>query len=310
MFAITVVLVLFFIFPAVLGGVGNVWCTPEKRTKYYLWVQAVKSWTATEHSLAAFIVLTVLLYVAGFLTLAGVRLGVVVYFLLMLLVTVSAFVYLCCYWGVSTSLKKHAGLINRLIGVLAIGVATISKIYSDAAIAELTGLSPQSLPGAQLLLTFILTPAIWFIGLSLFLGYLSFPVIVFLFFRSMYIDFVGVKSFHDKRPSLPGVTALLAVALFALITLALTEKIASKSFYENRLKQAIAFASFNLPSTYCGLPDVKGVGVAAMSDDRAAVALPSKNGSYSFEVVSCKRNIKSANDIGSILEIINSSQKQ
>lgn len=80
----------------------------------------------------------------------------------------------------------------------------------------------------------------------------------------------------------------MAVFLSVIILLSITEKIASKRFYEPRLKQAIVFASFHLPTSYCGLIDSKGVQIAPMSDGKAAIAIPDGNLDYTFDIIDCK----------------------
>lgn len=271
--------------------------------------QAVKAWTAIEYALAVFVACTALLYTVGFLAMIGIKLNPITYVGLLLLSCLTALMYLCYYWKIPAIVASYGGVLKVLIGPIAIGVATVSKIYSDAGIAELTGLSPQDLPGAQLLLTFLLTPTIWFLGLSLLLGYLSLPVMIILFFRSLYRDFLKKKFNKKNESSLTDVTALMAVALFVIILLTMTQKIASKNFYETRLRQAIAFASFHLPTTYCGLSETKGVEVAPMPNDRAAISIPDGKLGYRFELIDCKPKSKAGDEINAVLEKYDSSKK-
>lgn len=294
--------ILFAVLPALLGFVEHVRGSLEKRALYYRHVQTLESWGATQYSLAAFMGCTTLLYVAGFLAKAGIRLGGVTYLLLLFLSSMTALVYLCYYWGIPGFFKKHAGIIKVLVGAVAIGVATLSKIYSDAAIAELTGLPPQNFPDAQLLLTFILTPTLWFLGLSLLAGFLSLPVMVVLFLRAVFLDFLSATDAENKGANMPAMAALLAVALFVLISLTVTQGIASKSFYEIRLKQAIAFSSFHLSATYCGFPESEKGRVATLSDDRAAIAIADEKAGYVFKLISCKPKIKGREGTGVMTE--------
>ncbi|WDG40772.1 hypothetical protein PUP72_19250 [Pseudomonas synxantha] len=309
MLAAFTLLIVFGFLPALFGYIANVRGSLEKCTWYYQQTQAVKGWTVNEYSLAAFFTSTTLLYAAGSLTLIGMKLNLMSGLGLLLLSCLTALAYLCCYWKIPVIVAKYGGPLKALLGAVAIGVATLSKIYSDAGIAELTGLSPQDLPGAQLLLTFLLTPTIWFLGLSLSLGYLSLPVIAILFLRSVYRDFRKKKDGEKNGSNLRDVAALVAVFFSVIILLSLTEKIASKDFYEPRLKQAIVFASFHLPTSYCGLTDTKGVQVVPMSDDRAAIAIPHEKLGYTFELIDCKPKNKGSDEVNAILEKTNSIQK-
>ncbi|MFL1391002.1 hypothetical protein ACI77F_25385 [Pseudomonas tritici] len=309
MLAAFTLLIVFGFLPALSGYIANVRGSLEKRTWYRQQTQAVKGWTANEYSLAAFVTSTTLLYAAGFSTLIGMKPGLTTGVGLLLLSCLTAVAYLCCYWKIPVIFSKYGGLLKALLGAVAIGVATLSKIYSDAGIAELTGLSPQDLPGAQLLLTFLLTPTIWFLGLSLSLGYLSLPVIAILFLRSLYRDFRKKKDGEKKESNLRDVAALVAVFFSVIILLSITEKIASKHFYEPRLKQAIVFASFHLPTSYCGLAETKGAQVAPMSDGRAAIAISHGKLDYTFGLIDCEPPKKSSDEVNAILEKSNSIHK-
>lgn len=309
MLAAFTLLIVFGFLPALFGYIANIRGSLEKRTWYHQQTQAVKGWTANEYSLAAFVTSTALLYAAGFLMLIGAKPGLTTVVGLLLLSCLSAMAYLCGYWKIPVIVAKYGGLLKALLGAVAIGVATLSKVYSDAGIAELTGLSPQDLPGAQLLLTFLLTPTIWFLGLSLSLGYLSLPVITILFLRSLYRDFRKKKDGKKNEPNLRDVAALVAVFFSVIILLSITEKIASKNFYEPRLKQAIVFASFHLPTSYCGLTETKGVQVAPMSDGRAAIAISNGKLDYTFDIIDCNPQKKSSDEVKVILEKSNSIQK-
>jgi hypothetical protein len=292
----------FVLLPALLGYIFNVCGSPEKRMWYFKKAEEVKLWGAINYSMAVFITCTAVLYIVVFLAVAGIRLDPTIYVGLLSLSCLTALVYLFYYWGIPRIVTNYVGVFKLLIGALAIGVATLSKIYSDSGISELTGLSPQDLPGAQLLLTFLLTPIIWFLGLSLLLGYLSSPVLVILLLRSLYRDHLKKKCNDENHSGLSDMAALFAVALFVIILLATTQKIASKNFYEVRLKQAIVFASFHMPTTYCGLSEEKGVGVAPMSDGRAAIAIPDGKLSYRFELIICDPKSKTVEEVKEILE--------
>lgn len=307
MLALTTVFLIFGFIPALLGHVAYIRGSYELRTRYINKLQAVRSWTATEHSRAAFIACTIMLYAAGVLAMTGAKLNAVTSIGLLLASCFSALIYLCCHWNVLGFSAKYGSPLKLVGGAIAIGIATISKIYSDAGIAELTGLSPQDLPGAQLLLTFLLTPTIWFLGLSLFFGYISIPVMLILFFRLIFKSYRKTAPNTKYESGFPDVTVFVAVSFFVLILLTMTQEIASKSFYEIRLRKAIAFASFHLSTTYCGLPDVKGIEVAPMSDDRAAIAIPDEKLGYRFEPISCKPKSTIGDELNVILDKYKSS---
>lgn len=256
------------------------------------------------HSVTVFIFTTAIFFITGFLILAGVKFSIKATLFILGSNCLSALVFLYCYWNLPGFMRRHWGLLKSLIAPVAIGVATLSKIYSDSAIAEFSGLSPQDLPGTQLLLTLILTPVIWILALSLAFGYASLLLIPFLFVRKMIHEHHKKNSSKRKRnyagPS--HLTAIIAVSLSAIYLLTMIEKVASKSFYEPRLRQAIAFASFHLPATYCGLVNSEGVAVAPLSDDRAAIAIPDGKLGYRFELITCKPARKSVEDVRVILD--------
>jgi hypothetical protein len=309
MLAAFTLLIVFGFLPALFGYIASIRSSLEKRTWYHQQTQAVKGWTANEYSLAAFVTSTALLYVAGFLTLIGMKPSLTTGVGLLWLSCLTALAYLCGYLKIPVIVAKYGGLLKALLGAVAIGVATLSKIYSDAGIAELTGLSPQDLPGAQLLLTFLLTLTIWFLGLSLSLGYLSLPLMVILSLRSLYRDFRKKKDGKKNESNLRDMAALVAVFFFVIILLSITEKIAGKHFYEPRLKQAIVFASFHLPTSYCGLTETKGVQVAPMSDGRAAIAISDGKLDYTFDIIDCKPQKKISDEVNAVLEKSNSIKK-
>ncbi|MFW6749227.1 hypothetical protein ACKUG4_00890 [Pseudomonas glycinae] len=294
---------LFGIIPTLLGCLANVRSSPRKRALYRLQIKRIKKWTTVEYSTTVFIACTAAFYIAGFMALAGIKFEQMTYFYLLIVTCTSALIFLCCYWKIPALLAKHWEKLKIFVAPAAVAIATLSKIYSDAGIAELTGLSPQDLPGAQLLLTLIMTPAIWLLGLSLFIGYASIPVMVILLAITLIRDFSNKNKPKNKKsaPSLLHFTTIAAVALFAIMLLTITQKIVGKNFYEPRLRKSIAFASFQLPTTYCGLPETKGAGIAAMADDRAAIAIPDKELGYRFEPISCKPKQQEKEQISSAL---------
>ncbi|WP_236197296.1 hypothetical protein [Pseudomonas glycinae] len=302
---------LFGIIPILLGYLANVRSSPRKRALYRLQTKRIKKWSAIEYSTTVFIACTAAFYIAGLMALAGIKFEQMTYFYLLIVTCTSALIFLCCRWKIPEFLAKHWEKVKIFVAPAAIAIATLSKIYSDAGIAELTGLSPQNLPGAQLLLTLIMTPAIWLLGLSLFIGYASIPLMVILLAITLIRDFSNKNEPQNKKPApnLLHFMTIAAVALFAIMLLTITQKIAGKNFYEPRLRKSIAFASFQLPTTYCELPETKGAGIAAMDDDRAAIAIPDKELGYRFELISCKPKQQEKEQISSTLRDFAKNQK-
>lgn len=303
-------IILFCIIPAILGCAINFRNSPHKRALVRLHTRRIKKWTAIEYSTSAFLVCTAVFYIAGFMALAGFKFGQLTYFYLLIATCTSALIFLCCHWKIPGFLKRHWETLKIFIAPATVGIATLSKIYSDAGIAELTGLSPQDLPGAQLLLTLILTPTIWLLGLSLLIGYASIPTMAILLAITLIRDSSRKNKIKNKASTSNffHITAIAAVALFAILLLTITQRIVGKNFYEPRLRESIAFASFQLPTTYCGLPEIKGAGIAAMSDDRAAIAIPDKKLGYRFEPITCKPKQQDKEEISSLLRSSANSQ--
>lgn len=298
---------LFCILPIVAGHIANVINSSKKFFWYRQRIRRIGQWTRAECPATIFMLTTAIFFIVGLLIFAGVKFSTTASLLVLTANCIAALVFLYYYWQMPTFLSRHKELLKLLIAPFAIGVATISKIYSDAAIAELSGLSAQDLPGTQLLLTLILTPIIWLLTLSLAFGYASLLLMPVLFIKGLIQDYRQTtrmktrKKTKSSRASSSHITALVAVFLSTVILLTIIEKFASKTFYEPRFRQVIAFASFHLPATYCGLPDVEGVEVAPMSDDRAALAISDSKLGYRFELITCKPARKSDEQIKTLL---------
>ncbi|HBO2505724.1 hypothetical protein H2N78_28715 [Pseudomonas aeruginosa] len=284
--------VLFMLLPALSGYVANVRSSPPKRAWYYRRYQAARGWTPLEHSMVLFIACTTALYAASALKFLGMALSPMVGLTLLSLTCLSALGYLCCYWDLPGKIADGELPLKAPVGIMTIGIGTLSKAYSDISIAELTGLPAHDLPGAQVFLTLLLTPTLWLMGISMLFGCISIPVMGVLLIRSLYRDYQGNKS-KNKYASGPDITALVAVFLVAFIPLTMTTKLLDKDTYEKPLRQSIAFASFHLPTIYCGLPEAQGVTVAPMKDGTATIALPDDKLGYLFEPIACKPKQKS-----------------
>ncbi|MDF3200712.1 hypothetical protein P3C29_18665 [Pseudomonas sp. 1912-s] len=305
MLVVTALFGLFVIVPVVLGYAANVQRSQQKRAWYLRKYREVKSWTVVEYSLALFLGCTAVLYTVGTLAMLGLKLNPILSISLLSLTCLTALGYLYCYFDLTGKIKRYGIALKFLLGGITLCIATASKIYSDSGIAELTGLPPQDLPGAQLLLTVLLTPTFWLMALLPLAGYLSVALMVILFVRSMYRESPKQRRKGKKSSSLRDVSAVVAIPLCVLILFALTELLLSKHFYEKRLRQAIAFASFHLPGTYCGLPETKGVAIAPVTDGRAAIAIPDEKLGYLFEPIECKPAQRSKDDISALLNKVN-----
>lgn len=299
-------LALFICLPSLSGYVANVRSSPPKRAWYYQRFQTIRGWTPREHSMVLFITCTAALYAAGALKLLGMMLSPMTALTLLSLTCLSALGYLCCYWGLPGKIADGERPLKATVGLMTIGIGTLSKVYSDISIAELTGLPAHDLSGAQVFLTLLLTPTLWFMGLSMLFGYISLPVMGALLIRSLYRDYQGNKN-KNKYASGPDITALVAVFLVAFILLTMTKKLLDKDTFEKPLRQSIAFASFHLPTTYCGLPEAQGVTVAPMKDGTAAIAIPDDKLGYRFEPIACKPKQKSQTEA---IELLAKVQRQ
>lgn len=285
----------------------HVYETPRKRAQLILQARRVRDWRGIEISRAVFIAATAVFYAAGIALKLGAKFTVESTLILLIVNSLAGLSFLYFYWSIPALVNRYKDSLKFFITPIAVGVVTLSKIISDASIAELSGLSPQDLPGAQLLLTFILTPVIWLLGLSLTFAYFSIPLMILLVIHALVQNFKQHRTIESKlkRSTTPQITLIAAVFLSSILPLTVMEKVASKAFYEPRLRQAIAFASFHLPATYCGLPAEKGVEVAPMPDDQAGLAIPDEKQGYLFEVIGCKRKSKTPEEATVIVKSLN-----
>lgn len=284
---------LFLILPGLSGYICHVLESPSKRA----WYGQVRYWQAFEYSRALFLSGTALFYLLGAFAWFGSKPTHATAMTLFALICISALVYLWLFADMTAKVIRCLPILKFFFGILAICVAATSKVYSDAAIAELAKLPPQDLPGAQVFLTFVLTPILWALAGTLLMGYVSIPLTMLLFAQSVYLDVSRPKWFHRKRSSSEHIFAGIAVVFFSLLLLTLAQRMLDKDFYERRLRSAIAFASFHLPPSYCGLPDRKGAGVEITESGKAALAIPDEKLGYIFHPVDCSPQQKSRDEV-------------
>lgn len=279
------VLVFIFAISALLGHIAHVRASPEKRA----WYMQVKGWKARQYVMALFIgCITSLFILMAISKLAGWKLPAPYALGVLSAVGLSALLYL----GVSgrkcfAKLAQHKGLLKTVGGMLAVCFVTASKIFADMAIAELANLPPQELPGAQLLLTVIMQPALALTAAALFLGYASVPL---TFIALAWWIHQEIKATNGARPTLLTASytcTILAIVISTVILLTLTHGMLTKSFYEKRLRSAIVHSAFHLPPSYCGLPDAEGAAVAPLKYHRAALAMPDQDKGYVFSTLPC-----------------------
>lgn len=293
-----ILVIIFGFLPAALGYCSFLGDCPTNLAKHRERLKSIRHMVTLDYALWIFIFSTAAFYIVGGLAYLGVRFSKATYLWLLMTTCLGALVYLWCYMNIWRRVVAYGSLIKAPLTIIAVGVVTLSKIYSDATIAELSGFAPQDLPAAQLLLTLIFTPAIWLIALSLGLGYASIPAMGWLLIVNLRRS--GRRKSLNVKPGMAGIrdpAALAAVPLFAIMLLTLTGEILSERFYAPKLRDAIAFASFHLPTSYCGLPDVEGVGVAPMPEGRGAVAIPAGNDGHRFVPIICQPRSKTADEV-------------
>jgi hypothetical protein len=290
MLEFALVLVFIFTAAALLGHIAHVHSSPEKLA----WYLQVKEWKSQQYTMALFVGLLLVLYAAtGINQLTGWKPQQPIGLMLLAATCITAAAYLWFYWDLTPKVAKHKSFLKGIGALLTVCIATTSKIHSDMAIAQLTGLPPQELPGAQLFLTFILTPTIWFLAISLVVGFISIPLTLLLLIWGIYKDWKKDKGSKFDFASARHVCAWVAMAYFSIIMLTMSTGILKKNFYEKRLNNAIAYSAFLLPPSYCGLPDTKGASIAVMKYKRAAMALPDEKLGYTFSKIACDPSQKS-----------------
>lgn len=300
MYEVALFVTFLIVFSAVLGHVVHVLGSPEKRA----WYLQVRRWTAQEFSLALFIAGVGLMFVAtGANYWFDFKLGSSAALTLMLGTGFSALGYLWSFANITAKVEPRITALKYLGGVLLVILTTYSKVYSDAAIAELAGLSPQELPTSQLFLTFWLTPSLGLVALALAVGYLAIPGTFLMLGIGIYLDIKKDKVTNSKakQSSSKYVAACVAMSFFSVLLLTLVQGLLDKDFYENRLRKAIAYSSFHLPASYCGLPDLEGTAVTLLADNRAGLAILDKEQGYTFSIIPCEPKLKSPEEVATLL---------
>ncbi|MFP5428396.1 MAG: hypothetical protein ACLGJA_21475 [Gammaproteobacteria bacterium] len=288
---------LFIIAPALSGYGANVYATPRKRVWCYRRYLIVKDWSLTRHVMMIFGFFAVVLYATGALAKLGMPLNPLFGRSLLGLTWLSGMAFLYCYFEISKLRDRLPW--KSLAGLLAIGVATLSKVLADHVIAELTHLPPRELVGAQLLLSVIMTVSLWSAGVAIALGAVVFGSL-FLMLRSMVRDYFSMRK-KQKYDALPDLAAVVAIYLCALIALTAMAELSRKSTYEKPAREAIAFAAFTLPASYCGLSDKRGAMIAPLANDTAAIAIADDKLGYRFEPITCVPAKKSLAEIEALL---------
>jgi hypothetical protein len=300
MHEVALLVIFSMVFSAVLGHVAHVLGTPEKLA----WYLQVRQWKAQEFFLALFIAGVGLMFIAtgagywfDFKLSSGAALS------LMLGTGLAALGYLWSFADMTTKVEPHLTALKYVGGVVLVILTTYSKVYSDAAIAELAGLPPQALPASQLFLTFWLTPCLGLVVLALAVGYLAIPGTFLMLGVGIYLDIRKDKSSSSKakRASERYIAAFVAMSFFSVLLLTLVQGMLGKNFYEKRLRKAIAYSSFHLPASYCGLPDSEGAAITMLTDNRAGLAIPDKAQGYTFSIILCKPKLKSPEEVTALL---------
>ncbi|WP_462379420.1 hypothetical protein [Pseudomonas sp. Marseille-QA0892] len=262
------------------------------------WYRKVREWTAAEYSMAIFLVFLALLFsITGVHQLTGWKPRAPVGLLLLIATCTTAAVYLWFFLNLARIVATHKTLLGMVGTLAAVSIATASKISSDMAIAELTGMPPQELPGAQLALTFILTPIFWFVAISFLIGYVSIPATLLLLFWGIYKDAKQHKGSKFNLSSAGYVCSWVAMSYLSILLLTMSTELMNKNFYEKRLRSAISYSAFHLPPSYCGFTNLPGAGIAALRDNGAGLAIPDSERGYIFHTVSCEREVRIIEDI-------------
>ncbi|MFJ3451452.1 hypothetical protein ACIPM0_25015 [Pseudomonas sichuanensis] len=298
---LVVSLLFFYCFlPGFLGVFMNVWASPSKRLWWANNVVGMKTWDQRQFAATAFVAACIVFCLAGLMVISGLKFNIVFVFVVLLAAFFTGFLYLCVYWKIADLPGRYGAALKLLLVPAALVVGTVSKIYADAAIAEYTGIAPQALPNAQIVLALILTPMVWFGGVSLVVGYISIPLLPIMLLVNIFRDCRRKRSGDATNPNFDNL-AIMALAFCAILLLLLAESVFSKSVYEPFLKRAVAFSSFHLPTTYCGLPEVDDLYVAPLADGRALLAIPDEKMVYRFVPVLCSTKTQSGDETKKLL---------
>ncbi|KIF56324.1 hypothetical protein NX10_23890 [Pseudomonas fluorescens] len=301
---VVILCALFFATPVVLGQLSRFKFWPKLWRWFVLHSIGVGSWSLLHWAVLIFAVATTVFLIFGAFAISGVKFQAAEVMWLFTFNCISSLFFLYYYWEIPKKWKGYEGSIKALVVPVVVVVGTLSKIYSDAGISELSGLAPQDLSGAQLWLTLIFTPVIWMLAISLGLGYASLILMPLILVRNLAYEHRCEKNLDQERDPARSLdlVAILAVFFSGVMSLTIMQKVVSKDFYEVPLREAIAFSAFHHRPTYCGLPDVKGVFIAPMSDNRAAVAIPDERLGYTFEPIDCSPKLKSREELSTIIK--------
>jgi hypothetical protein len=282
--AITLIILFYLVLPAISGYATHLNDHPQKKEKY----KAITKFGILELSLTIFVLAMTAVSIAITMEyIADIKIPKQYGRALLGIAGISSAFYIISFFKIVNFIKTHKTLFKYISGILILIAATYSKIYSDMAIAELTGIPPQELPGAQNFLTFIIQPVVFAMYGSITLGYTSIIIAMILFLKIMY---QGYKSRNNPSASTTenlDLGAIISVITGTMIAIAFTSEILKKDFYEPNLKKFIVFSSFHLEPSICGLTLPKGSKISIMKYKRAAFAVPDEKTGFTFGILDC-----------------------
>ncbi|NIE78112.1 hypothetical protein F3J45_27165 [Pantoea sp. Ap-967] len=296
MFEVLLLVFAFLVAPAILGHLSHLQTQPHK----FIWYQRryirIRRWEKRQYAMWVFIASMAVLYAAAFWKRGGMPIELRTFIIIAAVTLVTATAYLYCYFEKLIAFLKPLLPWKALFGLLAIGIAAVSKILSDQMIAELTGLPARDLPGAQLALTLVITPMVWFSAFAMVLGLAAAGLTIVLQLYAMVRDYLSMRK-KRKHDSLYDWVAVCALFIGGLLALTLAIKLADKQTYAGPVREAIVFGAFHLPPSYCGLPGFRGAKVAVLHDEVGAIALPDEGEGYRFEQVVCVPVVKGVEEL-------------
>lgn len=303
MFEVVLLSILFFIAPALLGQIRHVQSVPRKSVWYYRRYLQFIALSTRDYSMLLFIACAASLYALFVLVKLGVEIAPNTAIIVAIATVAAALWYLYCYFQKPIKAIRDNFPWKTLLGLTAVAIAALSKIFSDQMIAEVTHLPARDLPGAQLILALYFTPTLWFVGFSLTMGFTVVFLSIFLQVYTIARDYLSMRK-KQKYNGTPDMVAVIALFLGAVLALVLTQKLISEKTYGVPVRQAIVFAAFHLPPSYCGLPDIEGAKVTPLQDGVGAIALPDKQLGYRFEQLECKPKPKNLEEVLAITQAL------
>lgn len=296
MFEVVLLAVLFLIGPALFGQIRHVKSDPRKLVWYYRGYLLTKEWIERHLPMVMFGLSGGALFVALVISATWARIEPRTGILLAVLSIMTGLWHLHRYFAKALDLIRIRLPWKALFGLAAIGIATLSKILVDQMIVDATNLPAHDLPSAQLILALYLTPTLWFTAFSFLMALVAMLVAVPLQIYLFWHDYSASSNKRSYDP-LSGLVAMIALIYVPVLSLTLTQKLISEKTYSVPTREAIVFAAFQLPPTYCGLPEIKGATVTPLQDGVGAIALPDKVLGYRFERIVCKPASKTAGEI-------------